>query len=30
MSLQKGMVERCSHCRSASMFMKRDYYFSTD
>jgi hypothetical protein len=30
MSLHKGMVERCAHCKSASMFMKRDYYFSTD
>ena len=30
MSLHTGMVERCAHCRRASMFMKRDYYFRTD
>ena len=29
-SLHKGMVERCSHCGHASMFMKRDYYFTAD
>jgi hypothetical protein len=30
MSLHKGMVERCSHCRVPSMFMKRDYYYPSD
>ena len=30
MSFHKGMVERCDHCRHASMFMKRDYYFTAE